>query len=60
MFARPICRANPYLYSPVEVRALLEGTRGLRPVIRAVTYQVLLGLIAVTGLRLGEAVVAAT
>ena len=56
MFARPICRANPYLYSPVEVRALLEATRGLRPVIRAATYQVLLGLIAVTGLRLGEAV----
>jgi len=56
VFARPICRANPYLYSPVEVRALLEATRGLRPAIRAATYQVLLGLIAVTGLRLGEAV----
>ena len=55
VFARSVCRANPYLYSPTEVRALLEATRGLRPAIRATTHQVLLGLIAVTGLRLGEA-----
>jgi integrase/recombinase XerD len=55
VFARSTCRANPYLYSPAEVRALLEAARRLRPAIRATTYQVLLGLIAVTGLRLGEA-----
>jgi integrase len=56
VFVRPTCRANPYLYSPAEVRALLEATRGLRPAIRSTTHQVLLGLIAVTGLRLGEAI----
>jgi integrase/recombinase XerD len=56
VFPRPVCRANPYLYSPAEIRALLEATRGLRPAIRAKTYRVLLGLIAVTGMRLGEAV----
>jgi integrase len=56
VFARPICRANPYQYSPVEVRALLEATRELRPAIRATTHEVLFGLIAVTGLRLGEAI----
>jgi integrase len=54
-FARPTCRAIPYLYSSTEVRALLQATLGLSPAIRAATHQVLLGLIAVTGLRLGEA-----
>ena len=56
VFARPAHRANPYLYSPAEVRALLHAAGGLRPAIRAATHQTLLGLIAVTGLRLGEAV----
>lgn len=56
VFARPVCRATPYLYSPAEIRALLAAAGDLRPAIRAATYQVLLGLIAVTGLRLGEAV----
>jgi len=56
VFARPAHRATPYLYSPDEVRALLEAADILRPVIRAATHRVLLGLIAVTGLRLGEAV----
>ncbi|WP_030443750.1 tyrosine-type recombinase/integrase [Actinoplanes subtropicus] len=56
VFPRPVCRAHPYLYSPDEIRALLAATRGLRPQIRAKTYEVLLGLIAATGMRLGEAV----
>lgn len=56
VFARPAHRANPYLYSPSEVRAVLEATGALRPEIRAVTHQTLIGLIAVTGMRLGEAV----
>ena len=56
VFARPAHRANPYLYSPAEIRELLEATGALRPAIRALTHRTLLGLIAVTGLRLGEAV----
>lgn len=56
VFPRPVCRAHPYLYSADEIQALLAAARGLRPQIRATTYEVLLGLIAVTGLRLGEAV----
>jgi integrase len=56
VFSRPVHRASPYLYSSAEVRALLEATDELRPAIRAATHRVLLGLIAVTGLRLGEVV----
>jgi integrase/recombinase XerD len=56
VFARPAHRAIPYLYSPAEVQALLTAAGELRPPIRAVTHRALLGLIAVTGLRLGEAV----
>lgn len=53
---RPV-RARPYLYSDDEVRCLLEralqlpGASGLRPW----TYHALLGLLSVTGLRVGEA-----
>lgn len=51
-------RAHPYLYSHDEVRRLLAqalqlpgGASGLRPW----TYHALLGLLSVTGLRVGEA-----
>jgi integrase/recombinase XerD len=30
VFARPVCRATPYLYSPADVRRLLHACRGLR------------------------------
>jgi len=50
-------RAKPYLYSSAEIRALLRaartlsGGRGLRPW----TYYCFLGLLSVSGIRLGEA-----
>jgi integrase len=50
-------RAHPYLYSDQEVRQLLEATRKLPSTysLRPWTYYCLFGLLAVTGLRLGEA-----
>lgn len=51
----PRQRAVPYLYSDEDVAALLEATGTLRTPLGAVTYQTLLGLLAVTGLRIGEA-----
>lgn len=48
-------RPAPYLYSPAEIRALLDATDTLRPPLRAATYRTLLGLLAVTGMRVGEA-----
>jgi integrase len=48
-------RVPPYLYSPQEVTALMSAARALRPAIRAVTWRTLIGLLAVTGMRQGEA-----
>ena len=50
-------RAQPYIYSDREIRALLKAAKN-RPSIdplRPWTYHCLFGLLAVTGLRLGEA-----
>jgi integrase/recombinase XerD len=48
-------RIPPYLYSPREVTALMSAARTLRPAFRAVTWRTLIGLLAVTGMRQGEA-----
>lgn len=48
-------RIPPYLYSTQEVTALMSAARTLRPVFRAVTWRTLIGLLAVTGMRQGEA-----
>ena len=48
-------RIPPYLYSPQEVTALVTAARTLRPAFRAVTWRTLIGLLAVTGMRQGEA-----
>ena len=50
-------RANPYLYSELEVERLLEEARS-RPAqftLQPLTYHCLFGLLAVTGLRISEA-----
>jgi integrase/recombinase XerD len=49
-------RPAPYLWSEAEVRRLLEAARGIRPPLRAATHEALFGLLAVSGMRLGEAI----
>lgn len=49
-------RVTPYLYSDEDIRRLMAAARSLRPAVRALTYQTLIGLLAVTGIRLGEAI----
>jgi integrase len=49
-------RAVPYLYSDDEVLALMAATEILRSPLRVLTYQTLIGLVAVTGIRIGEAI----
>lgn len=51
-----VCRATPYLYSPAEIGSLITAAAGLRPGLRAATYQTLISLLAVTGIRIGEAI----
>lgn len=49
-------RATPYLYSQGEIASLMAAARALRSPLRAATYETLVGLLAATGLRVGEAI----
>ena len=50
-------RSQPYIFSPAELTALLEAAKHLptRSAFAPLTYQTLVGLLASTGLRVGEA-----
>jgi integrase len=52
---RPL-RACPYLYSDLEIAALIAATRTLGTPLRRATFATLIGLLAVTGIRVGEAI----
>jgi integrase/recombinase XerD len=49
-------RPLPYLFTPIEIAKLLEGAAKMRPQgsLRPILWQTLLGLLASTGLRVGE------
>lgn len=49
-------RAVPYLYSDAEIAALMAAASQLGSPVRAATYRTLVGLLAVTGLRIGEVI----
>jgi integrase/recombinase XerD len=49
-------RVAPYLYSPGEIAALVQAAGSLGRPLQAATYQALISLLAVTGLRAGEAI----
>jgi integrase len=48
-------RVTPYLYTDHELSALIAAAGTLRTPHRIATYRTLLGLLAVTGMRVGEA-----
>jgi integrase/recombinase XerD len=48
-------RVAPHLYSPAEITALIGAAGRLKPPLRAATWQTLIGLLAVTGMRKSEA-----
>ena len=49
-------RATPYLYSREEIAALMQLSATLLGSYRQATYRTLIGLLAVTGMRIGEAI----
>jgi integrase len=49
-------RSAPYVYSAVDLTALLSATDTLVSPLRTATYKTLLGLITVTGMRVGETI----
>lgn len=48
-------RTTPYLYSDQQVADLMAAAHQLAPPLRGQTYATVIGLLAVTGLRIGEA-----
>lgn len=48
------CRATPYIYSDADIAALMTAARSLAPALRAATYETLIGLLTVSGARVGE------
>jgi len=52
----PPHRATPYLYDEKQIAALIAAAATLRTPLRVATFQTLLGLLAVTGMRIGEAI----
>jgi len=52
----PQPRPAPYLYSPQDISALIHAAGTLASPLQAATFQALTSLLAVTGLRPGEAV----
>ena len=49
-------RATPYLYTPQEIAALMHATTILRGSHVQATYRTLIGPLAATGMRIGEAI----
>ena len=49
-------RATPYLYSPEEITTLMDAAAILRGSHRRATYRTLVGVLAATGIRVGEAI----
>lgn len=48
-------RHLPHLYTEAEIASLMREARRLRPSILAATYEMIFGLLATTGMRVGEA-----
>ena len=49
-------RAVPYLYADTEIRALMQACSVISTPHRAATMRALIGLLAVTGMRIGETI----
>jgi integrase/recombinase XerD len=56
LLSQGIPRATPYPYTPGEIAAVMAAARAMRPALHAATYETLIGLLVVSGLRVGEAI----
>jgi integrase/recombinase XerD len=48
-------RVAPYVYAEPEIAALMSAAGALRPALRGASYRTVIGLLASTGIRIGEA-----
>ncbi len=51
-----LANASPHIFTDGEIAALMTAARGLKPPLRAARHETLIGLLAVTGMRPGEAI----
>ncbi|WP_436501728.1 tyrosine-type recombinase/integrase [Actinokineospora sp. HUAS TT18] len=49
-------RHEPFIFSPTDIDTLLSGARNLRTRFASATHETLIGLLAATGMRVGEAI----
>ncbi len=49
-------RPEPFLFTDVDIEALMTAAASMRSPLRALTMQTLIGLLAVSGLRVGEVI----
>jgi integrase len=56
LLPRPVRRSVPVLLSASEISALLRAARRIRSRLSAATHEALWGLLAATGMRVGEAI----
>jgi integrase/recombinase XerD len=56
LFPTRRCRPTPYLWSKIDICRLLERARALPSPLRAATHEALFGLLAASGMRIGEAI----
>lgn len=49
-------RRVPYLYTPADIQALMLAADEIPTPLRSATYRTLIGLLAATGMRVGEAI----
>jgi integrase/recombinase XerD len=55
LITAPAPRATPYMYSESDITELMAAATCLKPELRADTYTTLIGMLAVTGMRVSEA-----
>lgn len=56
LLVRPTTRRAPYLFSTAEIASLMDAAAQFRYPLKAVTYETFIGLLACTGMRVGEAI----
>ena len=47
---------RPFVFSPADIEVIMDRAASFRPRLRSATYVTLIGLLAATGLRIGEAI----
>ena len=55
IFPTPTARAEPFIYTDGDITALMTAAHRLGSPLRAVVMETIVGLLSVTGLRIGEA-----